>query len=198
MPFIALKHQETINDEAFDLIYASEVKRLSAIHWTPVEVAIKATSWLVQKKGEKILDIGSGAGKFCLIGAITTAGHFTGVEKTKKLVDISRKIQKREHLQNVTFLHDDIKNIHLNNYSALYFYNAFHELILENDTLENPALIAEQMYYDYSNFLYEQLETMPLNTRLVTYFGHINQVPNSYRLVDSAFDNELKFWVKEK
>ncbi|MBK7034843.1 MAG: methyltransferase domain-containing protein [Bacteroidetes bacterium] len=187
----------TLTDESFDMIYGDEVKRLSAVHWTPVSVASKAAAWLVYKEGDKILDIGSGAGKFCFVGAITTKGHFTGVEKIKKLCDISKKIQKKENLPNITFLHDDIKNISLKGYSGIYFYNAFHELILENDTIENPALIAEQMYYDYSNYLYEQLENLPVNTRLVTYYGHINQVPNNYRLVDSDFENELKFWVKE-
>lgn len=187
----------TLTDESFDMIYEPVVKRLSAVHWTPVAVALKASAWLVQKKGDRILDIGSGAGKFCFVGAISTDGHFTGVEKIKKLSDISKKIQKRENIKNIKFLLDDIKNIPLTGYSGIYFYNAFHELILEDDTIENPALIAEQMYYDYSNYLYEQLENLPVNTRLVTYYGHINQVPNNYKLVDSDFENELKFWVKE-
>ncbi len=186
-----------ITDETFDMIYGPDVKRLSAVHWTPVAVATRAAEWLVRKKGDKILDIGSGAGKFCFVGAIKTTGHFFGVEKIKRLSDISRKIQKKENIQNITFLFDDIKNIPLTGYSGIYFYNAFHELILENDTIENPALIAEQLYYDYSNYLYEQLENLPINTRLVTYYGHLNQVPNNYRLVDADFENELKFWIKE-
>ncbi len=186
------------SDEDFDMIYPLEVKRLSAVHWTPLAVGKRAARWLVQKKGDKILDIGSGAGKFCFIGALTTDGHFTGVEKIKKLTGISRKIQKKENIKNITFLNDDIKNVPLSGFAGIYFYNAFHELILENDTIENPALIAEQLYYDYSTYLYEQLENLPLNTRLVTYYGHINQVPNNYRLVDSDFENELKFWVKDK
>ena len=197
MAIKSLSLAATLSDEKFDMIYEPVVKRLSSVHWTPVAVALKASGWLVQKEGDRILDIGSGAGKFCFVGALSTVGHFTGVEKVKKLSDISKKIQQRENIQNINFLLDDIKNIPLTGYTGIYFYNAFHELILEDDTIENPALIAEQMYYDYSNYLYEQLENLPVNTRLVTYYGHINQVPNNYKLVDSDFEHELKFWIKE-
>ncbi len=196
MPLETLSENHLISNTVFDAIYPDDLQRLSKVHWTPIEVALQASKWLVVKNGCKILDIGSGAGKFCFVGALSTKGHFTGVEKTKRLVDISRKIQKKSNIPNLEFINADIKTINFSKYTGFYFYNSFHELILETDTIENPVLIYEQLYYDYSLFLLEQFEKLPINTQLVTYYGHINQVPNSFRLLDSAFENELKLWIK--
>ncbi len=197
MNFESIRSNKLITDEEFDSIYPAEVKRLSKVHWTPIDVAKKATEWLVKNKSDKILDIGSGAGKFCFVAAIISGADITGIEQRKYFVDVCKKIQSKEQIKNVKFIHDDIKNINLGYYKGLYFYNSFHELILDDDSVLKPALISEQLYFDYSHYLYEQFETLELNTRLVTYYGHINQVPNNYRLVDSAFNNELKLWIKQ-
>ena len=67
-------------------------------HATATDLA----DYLVKKSGTKILDIGSGAGKFCLIGAIHTKGNFTGVEQRENLVAHSNKIASRYEIDNVT------------------------------------------------------------------------------------------------
>ena len=56
-------------DLQFNQLYPVEVRSLSAKHWTPLQVAYKASNFLAADKNTTVLDIGSGAGKFCLAAA---------------------------------------------------------------------------------------------------------------------------------
>ena len=80
----------SIEDEKFDLIYPAKIRNLSSIFWTPVAVAAEAAKWLVTAPGVRVLDIGCGPGKFCLVAASLTDGNFTGVEQRKTLVDVAQ------------------------------------------------------------------------------------------------------------
>jgi ubiquinone/menaquinone biosynthesis C-methylase UbiE len=64
-----------VADEEFDAVYPDFIRDLSAIHFTPVNVTKAATRFLVRKANAKVLDVGSGAGKFCLIGAACIYGR---------------------------------------------------------------------------------------------------------------------------
>ena len=81
MIFEYLKLKLDVSNEAFDALYPPGIIALANRHWTPVAVARMAAQYLVSRPGEKILDIGSGVGKFCFVGAASTEGHFTGVEQ---------------------------------------------------------------------------------------------------------------------
>ena len=62
----------------FDRLLPFYWRRLSIMHWTPVHVARRAAQLLVTGPKTRVLDVGSGPGKFCLVGAMATLGHFTG------------------------------------------------------------------------------------------------------------------------
>ena len=95
----------------FDGIYPEEVRPMAFTHFTPIEIAIRAAKFLVQKSGTKVLDIGSGAGKFCMIGSVCTNGHFTGVEQRGNLHLLAEQIFKKYQLKRKYFF--------------LLFYNFF-------------------------------------------------------------------------
>src|SRR5690606_5330162 len=88
----ALKQGLDISDEEFDQIYPLSIRQKSKTHWSPIKVAKTAARLLVDKPGINVLDAGSGAGKFCLIGAASTKGIFTGVEQRKQLADMSNNL----------------------------------------------------------------------------------------------------------
>ena len=52
------------SDNQFNHLYPASINKLARGHWTPIEVAWKAASFLAIENGVKILDIGSGVGKF--------------------------------------------------------------------------------------------------------------------------------------
>src|SRR6185437_914320 len=62
----------TLTDSDFDAIYPAPVRRVSASFWTPVSVAVRAADLLVDDPSTRVLDIGSGVGKFCIVGAAFT------------------------------------------------------------------------------------------------------------------------------
>src|SRR4030095_5525386 len=64
-----------------DRILPLRWRRFSVMYWTPVHVARRAAQLLVTGADSQVLDVGSGPGKFCLVGALATLGHFTGVEQ---------------------------------------------------------------------------------------------------------------------
>lgn len=95
MIFRLLRSGIHIDDSRFNELYPAHIKNLAARHWTPVDVAEMAARYLVEKSGDRILDIGSGAGKFCLVGAACTRGMFYGVEQRESLVELSSALAKK-------------------------------------------------------------------------------------------------------
>jgi len=70
-----------LNDAAFDWLYPEHLQLISIKHWTPLSVARTAAGYL-NVPGSRILDIGSGIGKFCLTGAhLYPACQYCGVEQ---------------------------------------------------------------------------------------------------------------------
>ncbi len=198
MLFKYLQADIPIDDDEFDRIYPNPLDEVSYLHFTPIEVARSAAEFLVSAPGMKVLDIGSGVGKFCMIGASYTDGHFTGVEYRKSLHDISNLIGKKYELENLVFLHENMLNIRFEDYEAFYFYNAFYENIPPHESITNEVELSETHYSEYSAYVREQLNRMPMGTRLATYHESDSIVPDSYVCSASEFDEKLKLWIKTK
>jgi protein-L-isoaspartate O-methyltransferase len=95
------QESQSIDDEKFDQIYPPRIRRLSALHWTSVGFAAEVATLLVTAPGTRVLDIGCGPGKFCLVAASLTDGRFTGVEQRKDLASTARQAAARLQLSNV-------------------------------------------------------------------------------------------------
>jgi cyclopropane fatty-acyl-phospholipid synthase-like methyltransferase len=185
-----------VGDDEFNSMYPVNIRKAATRHWTPVAVAKKAADYLVKTPGAKVLDIGSGSGKFCMIGAMYTKGNFTGVEQRENLVGLSNRISSKYSISNVNFIHANILEIPFPKYEAFYFYNSFHENIDENDKIDNEIGTSHHLYKYYTDYLNKQLSLMPIGTRLATYWCSGNEIPDSYKLRFIAFEGLLKFWEK--
>lgn len=127
MIFKQLRQNIDVKDAVFNEIYPPNIQAVAEKHWTPIAVAKMAAEYLAEKSGKKVLDIGAGAGKFCLVGAATTEGFFYGVEQRSSLTRISKKIADRHHITNVEFINSNINKISFSDYEAFYFFNSFFE-----------------------------------------------------------------------
>lgn len=194
--FKYLKLNIDLDDDDFNQIYPLEIRLLAKRHWTPVEVAKKAADFLVPFPGAKVLDIGSGAGKFCFVGATSTQGHFTGVEQRENLVDLSKELAKTNDIHNVHFLHANITEVDFSSFQSFYFYNSFHENIDQNARIDNQVETGEKYYVHYTDYLSVELSKKPIGTRLVTYWTLFTEVPGNYELQFAAYNGILKFWKK--
>jgi len=185
----------TITDKEFDSLYPQKIKMLSCTHWTPVAIAKKAVRYL-GAEGKSILDIGSGSGKFCLIAAANSKSKITGVEQRENLVQISRKLALTYKLENLDFINDDMLNIDFTSYDNFYFFNSFEENINLKDKLGKENEFNLDKFNTYILFLKERFDSAPLGTKIVTYCGECEEIPASYRLVESGNKGKLKFWRK--
>jgi len=128
--------KDFLNDKKFDGLYPEKVQKHSFIHWTPIEIIETAIDWLQINEKSKVLDIGSGAGKFCLLGSLMSKASFTGVEKRKDLSDVAIQLSEKLDLKNVSFINSDLVEVDFNLFNAFYYYNPFCEYIAEFDRID--------------------------------------------------------------
>lgn len=84
------------SDERFNQLYPAHIQALAGRHWTPLLVARKAATFLAAEKNVRILDIGSGVGKFCMASAYSKPQAFYyGVEQRKNLVMEADLVKKK-------------------------------------------------------------------------------------------------------
>ena len=196
MIFEYLKLNITVKDEDFNSIYPEAIRILAKTHWTPVIVAKEAAKFLSEKSGTKVLDIGSGVGKFCMVGATFTKGHFTGIEQRERLCNLSNHLSQCYRLSNVKFIHSNITQIKFREYDAFYFYNPFHENIEQSAKIDGSVELGITFYYLYTQYVYEQLGQMPIGTRLATYWSNFKDIPPCYKIQSTSFEGLLKMWEK--
>ena len=58
-----------IRDTQFHQLYPLSIQELAGMHWTPLNIARRVVQFLAPDECVKILDIGTGVGKFCLAAA---------------------------------------------------------------------------------------------------------------------------------
>ncbi len=185
------------SDEAFNDLLPESLKRVAARHWTPHDVAVKAAQFLGINKNEKVLDIGSGVGKFCLIaGHLLPNIQFVGVEQRANLVELSTKLAEELALQNVTFIHQNIADLDFEEYHHFYFYNSFYENIEGTEKIDYDIPYASKLYDHYNLILYKKLDKKPSGARLVTFHSLGNEVPRGYEIVQTDYDNYLQYYIK--
>lgn len=196
MIFELLRLNVDVTDEDFNSIYPEKIRILSRKHWTPVSIAKLTSEFLAERPGTKVLDIGSGAGKFCMIGAVNTKGHFTGIEQRPELVELSNRLSAAYYIRNVNFIHANITSIIFCEYDAFYFYNPFYENIDVSNKIDESVNLDIQLYHAYSLYVTEQLVLLPAGTRLVTFCSPLNIIPQAFKLQDAHHGGLLKFWEK--
>ncbi|MEO6356520.1 MAG: methyltransferase domain-containing protein [Ferruginibacter sp.] len=193
-----MKEKWTTADERFNRLYPFSIQVLARKHWTPLPVARKAANFLAVKDNERILDIGSGVGKFCLAAAYAKPNaFFYGVEQRRSLVAEAESVKKALKLDNVSFIHGNFTQLDFRNYDHFYFFNSFYENLTGTNKIDDTIEYSQELYNYYNRYLFMQLEQKPAGTRLVTYHSLEEEVPGGYRLADTEADQLLKYWIKE-
>ena len=185
-----------IKDKEFDSIYPLKVREMSKRHFTPIDVAIKAAQFLITKPNQKVLDIGCGVGKFCFVASSYSNAIYTGVDYRPHFIALCIILSEKHRFKNVNFIYSDIIKVDFSEYDAFYFFNSFLEQTDSTARLDDTVETNFENYKKYTAFLKEQFTKKPIGTRVVTYHGYNNQLPESYKLVKTDFDGLLKCWEK--
>lgn len=185
------------SDAGFDSLYPEEIQYLSDRHWTPIHVAHKAAAFLAEAPGKRVLDIGSGIGKFCLVGAhLFPLVSFYGIEQREELYRYAVAAQVTTRIKNAMFLHGNLVQTDLSSYDNFYFYNSFYENLDEQDPIDHRYDYSISRYMYHSRYLFNALESRPVGTRLVFFHGLGDEVPAKYQLVDASDDMLLRMYIK--
>jgi SAM-dependent methyltransferase len=185
------------SDKIFNSLYPKPIQEVAEKHWTQLEVARKSAAFLAISPDVKVLDIGSGSGKFCL-----TAAHyhpqtfFYGIEQRANLVELSTELAQKLQLANVSFICDNVTNLDLENFDHFYFYNSFYENVAGTQKIDSSIKYSDELYNYYNRYLYKQLNKKSPGTRLVTYHSFGIETPPNYEIVHTDYNEFLKFWIK--
>lgn len=178
-------------------MYPADIIALAGKHWTPLAVARMAADFLAAEKKARILDIGSGVGKFCLAAAhFKPNAVFTGVEQREQLVSHAETAKLHLGIKNASFLCGNFTKLDFKKYDHFYFYNSFYENFSFSTKIDNSIDHSSELYHQYAHCLLKLLEQKPAGTRLATYHSLEDEIPDNYLVVGSELENVLKFWVK--
>jgi SAM-dependent methyltransferase len=185
------------SDAYFDQLYPEPLRELSRMHWTPLRVARKAAMFLAPGEGHRVLDIGSGIGKFCLAAAhYRPEAFFYGIEQREDLVERAKGAGEVLLVPNATFLHGNFTQVDFRRYDAFYFYNSFYENLDGADKIDDSMVYSEALYDYYTRFLFRQLDRLPAGARLATYHSMDAEIPQGFHRVEQDVSGLLKFWIK--
>ena len=197
-----LRAGQPIGDDEFDAWLPAAVRWPSVRYWTQVGVAVRVARWLRSRGVCSVLDVGSGAGKFCVVGALSTGLSFTGVEQRANLVDSARSLAARFGMSGrARFVHGDLDDVDCNLFDALYFYNPFGENVAPIASRLDEKVELGRARFDRDIATAQAvLSRMPLGAYLVTYNGYGGRVPDSFDLVHAkvAGLSLLRLWRKAR
>ena len=189
-------------DRAFDCFLPDELRVVSGQYWTPLVVAKRAASWFDDLRVRTVVDIGSGAGKFCVAAALVGHCRLLGLEQRGRLVASARTLARLFDVDDrVSFVEGVLGQIATPVADAYYLYNPFGEYLFHsNDHRDNDVKRRDERYARDVATVQDILHRARFGTCVLTYNGFGGQVPSSYRQirVDNTLPNTLRLWRKQR
>jgi hypothetical protein len=187
-------------DREFDRFLPRRLRALSHRYWTPLAVVACAARWLDDLGVRTVVDVGSGAGKFCIAGAMMSRCHFLGVEQRPHLVAASRVMSKLYGVEDrVCFLHETFGEGVPPEADAYYFFNPYGENSFESEAwLDGSVELSQERFFRDVASTIHWLSVAPPRTYVLTYNGFGGRLPRCYVPVRAAggLPCALKLWRK--
>jgi hypothetical protein len=187
-------------DRSFDLHMSEELRSVSGTYWSPLVVAMRAAEWLDELGIETAVDIGSGAGKFCVAAALAGRGRFIGLEHRPRLVAAARALADHFGVADrVTFVEDTLGEGPIPTAEAYYLYNPFGEnQFWYGERLDDDVELSEDRFARDVAATEALFREVPLGTCVITYNGFGGRMPADFEAVrvDRTLPNMLRLWRK--
>ncbi len=197
---MVLRDPNRPDDTLFDAVYPFRVRLLSRRFWTPVGVARRAAELLRRAGARRVLDVGSGVGKFVLAAAGAAPElDFVGIEHRAHLVEVARRARAQLGVPNAYFHAADVTAMRWDPFDAFYFFNPLAEnLFIEDDRIDDWVELTRARFARDVLRVEHWLREARLGTLVVTYHGLSGRVPACYELLASepADSGRLRLWRK--
>ena len=186
------------SDELLDSLLPEELRIHADQHFAGAYAIQLASEFLVKNQSSPhILDIGSGTGKFCLLGALLQkTAQFNGVEYRASFVQIAKDIAVQFDTPNVHFECQNILSHSFENYDGFFMFNPFLEHrntnARMNDFDDEPNQAA-----DYLAHVHKELAQRPTGTRLACLYVNEAHIPENFKLVDQKMGGTLRFYISQ-
>ena len=172
-------------EATFDRFLPEELRVVSGQHWTPLVVAKRVAEWFDELHVRTVVDIGSGAGKFCVAAALCSTARYLGIEQRPRLVAAARDLASAFHVDDrVEFAVGALGEIAVPVADAYYLYNPFGEnLFGAIAQLDNDIELSDARYDSGVAAVEELLDSAPLGTCVVTFNGFGGRFPPRFHQV---------------
>lgn len=193
-----LRSGRTVTDFEFDQIYPNVIRKLSETYWTPLEVVLRAAELLSHNGKTRILDVGSGCGKFCTIGALSTPGQFIGVEHRPHLAKVAQKVAKELGASRATFIQGDLADVDWSFFNSFYLYNPFYEYKTPSLRMDDTVPMGWKRFEQSIATVRTKLQGARIGAKVVIYHGFGGDMPQGYRQLkkEPMGSSCLELWIK--
>jgi SAM-dependent methyltransferase len=196
----ALRMGRCPTDRAFDRFLPDDLQAISSQYWTPLCVVRRAARWLDDLGVRTVIDVGSGAGKFCVAAALAGRCRFVGIEQRPRLVAAARALAELFEVHDrVRFVEGALGETEVPSADAYYLFNPFGENTFGADErIDGEVELSYERYQNDVALAEALLERAPVGTCLLTYNGFGGVVPPDYQKVrlDRELPNVLRMWRK--
>jgi SAM-dependent methyltransferase len=194
----ALRAEEMVRDEVFDQIYPPAVRRLSWLHWSPMRACVRAVELLAPTCETRVLDVGAGAGKFCIVAAARSGARVRGIERSPYLAQVARAAASRLGVT-LDIAEGTLEDEAPSSVNALYFFNPFADPpdlpgVAWEESRDERLARARRDVATAEAFL----ERADVGTRVVTFFGFGGRMPRSFERVtrEACAGGVLELWER--
>lgn len=187
-----------MSDVDFDALLPLPSRRIAPRFWTPVDVARRAARIFDELGARRVLDVGSGPGKFCIVAAACVPRlSLVGVEHRPHLVAIARLLAQHVGAEQVAFRVGDATRVPWSELDGFFVFNSFAEnrFAVEDQFDRTVELSRERCIADLLR-VERRLAAAPVGALLVTYYGLGGPIPGSYERVrvEEAGTGFLQVW----
>lgn len=183
--------QGSLHDYAFDRLMPARLRAASAQFWTPIEVTVRAAAWFEELAIRSVVDIGSGAGKFCIAGALLSSCSFVGIEQRPRLVNVARNLAWLLGVhEQASFIDGEFGKLETRAADCYYLYNPFEENLLSTgETLDDHVELSTERFRQDLRSFRALVSQLPLGAYVLTYNGVGGRLPDG--LVEVRADRSL-------
>lgn len=186
----AVRSGYEVSDGTFDLCLPVDLRPASPRHWTPIDVARRASEWIEQLRMRTVVDMGAGAGKFCVTAALLSKARFLGIEHRPRLVSASRALAEAFCVDGqASFEWGVIGRRPIPRADAYYLYNPFGENLSPGANQIDQEVQLNRARYEHDvEWVRQFFHGVPLGTYVITYNGYGALLPSSF--IDIRVDRE--------